>query len=302
LDEFTGELAALSTALCWSFTSVFFTLGGSRVGSVVVNRTRLVLAVTFLSLTHLIIFGRLVPAGADPGRWFWLGLSGVIGLVIGDSMLFQAFITIGPRVSMLLMTLVPVISTVLAFLFFGESLSIREIIGIIIVISGISWVVNETNKNGDIVFHRSGKQVLHGVLLGIGGAMGQALGLITSKQGLMGHYPPLSANVIRMITAAAVMWIITLVSGRAVFTIRRLKDVRALGAITGGALCGPFIGVWLSLVAISYARIGIASTLMSLTPILIIPLSIWIFKDRVSIRAVFGTSIAFAGVVLLLLS
>ena len=98
---FVGELAALVTSLCWSFTSTFFTLAGRLVGSVVVNRIRLVLAVLFLVLAHFMLRQPL-PVGAAPWRWFWLALSGFFGLVLGDAFLFQAFVWIGPRLSMLM--------------------------------------------------------------------------------------------------------------------------------------------------------------------------------------------------------
>ncbi|MCP4581823.1 MAG: DMT family transporter [candidate division Zixibacteria bacterium] len=299
MNEFLGEIAALSTAACWAFTSMFFTLGGRRVGSVIVNRVRLVLALIFLMLTHLILTGQLIPIQAEPSRWFWLGLSGVIGFVIGDAMLFQAFVMIGTRITMLLMSLVPVISTILAWLFLGETLSPIEVLGIAVTIGGVAWVVADKNRGGAIV---KGKQLALGVLLGIGGAMGQAVGLLTSKKGLFGDFSALSGNLIRVIIATIVMWILTIAIGKAKSTILSLKDFKASRAILGGSICGPFIGVWLSLVAIQYARIGIASTLMSLTPVLLIPLVWWVFKEKITIHGVLGTLVAIAGVAILLLA
>jgi len=67
----------------------------------------------------------------------------------------------------------------------------------------------------------------------------------------------------------------------------------------GGALFGPFIGVWLSLVAVQYAYVGIASTLMALPPIFLIPLSWWIFREKISLVAIVGTIIAVIGVALI---
>jgi len=299
MNEFLGEIAALSTATCWAFTSIFFTIGGRRVGSVIVNRIRLLLALIFLMLTHLILYGQLIPMQAEPSRWFWLGLSGVIGFVIGDAMLFQAFVMIGTRITMLLMALVPVISTILAWLFLGETLTPIEGLGIAVTISGVAWVVADKNRGGAIV---KGKQVAVGLLLGFGGALGQAVGLLASKKGLWGDFSALSGNLIRVLIAAIVMWLLTFAIGKAKSTILSLKDLKAGRAIVGGSICGPFIGVWLSLVAIQYARIGIASTLMSLTPVLLIPLVYWIFKEKITIHAVFGTLVAIAGVAILLLA
>ena len=299
MNEFFGEIAALATATCWAFTSIFFTIGGLRVGSVIVNRIRLVLALIFLMLTHLILTGQLVPVHAEPSRWFWLGLSGVIGFVIGDAMLFQAFVMIGTRITMLMMALVPVISTILAWLFLGETLAPIEVLGIAVTIGGIAWVVAIRNRD---VASSKGKQPVLGLLLGFGGALGQAVGLLASKKGLWGDFSPLSGNLIRVIAAVVVMWILTIAMGKAKSTIMSLKDFKAGRAILGGSICGPFIGVWLSLVAIKYARIGIASTLMTLTPVLLIPLVYWIFKEKISVQAIFGTLVAIAGVAILLLA
>lgn len=296
MTEFFGPLAALTTATCWAFTSVFFTIGGQRVGSVVVNRVRLVIAVIFLALTHLIMMGQIFPFHADTHNWLWLGLSGIIGLVIGDAMLFQAFVLIGTRLPILVMSLVPVISTVEAWIFLNERLTAIEILGMLITVGGISWVVADKNRDRTTI---GGRTLAIGILLAFGGAAGQATGLLTSKLGLAGGFPALSGNLIRMLVAAVVMWLLTILMGRAKPTITKLKDGKAFRAITGGAFFGPFVGVWMSLVAIKFARIGIASTLMALAPILTIPLVRWIFKEKVSIHAVLGTLLAIGGVAVL---
>lgn len=90
-----GQLAAIATAFCWSATAVFFSYSGQRIGSAVVNRSRLLFALAFISLTHLLLEGSLFPLGAEPFRWGWLGLSSVLGLVLGDAALFYAYVLIG---------------------------------------------------------------------------------------------------------------------------------------------------------------------------------------------------------------
>jgi drug/metabolite transporter (DMT)-like permease len=294
-----GEIAALFTALCWSFTSVFFTIGGIRVGSIVVNRIRLLMAALFLSLTHLLTTGNLIPIDAGPERWFWLGISGLVGFVIGDAMLFEAFVVVGTRVSMLLMSLVPIMSALFAWIFLGEVLNLLEIAAIVLTVSGIIWVVADKHKDKTWV---RGKRLLWGITLGVGGALGQTFGLILSKKGLEGGFSTLTGNLIRVLCAVAVIWLSTFLRGRVKQTIARLKDKKAFAALTVGSFFGPFIGVWLSLVAIKYARIGIASTLMATTPIILIPITYWIFKDRITIHAILGTVVAVIGVAILLLA
>jgi drug/metabolite transporter (DMT)-like permease len=294
-----GEIAALTTAFCWSFTSVFFTIGGIRVGSVVVNRIRLLMACIFLSSTHLLTTGSPLPVDAGPERWFWLGISGLVGFVIGDAMLFEAFVVVGTRVSMLLMSLVPIMSALFAWIFLGEILSPLEITAILIAVGGILWVVADKHKDKTWV---RGKRLVWGITLGVGGALGQTFGLILSKKGLEGGFPALTGNLIRVLCAVIVIWLYTTLRGRIRQTLTRLKDKKAFAALIGGSFFGPFIGVWLSLVAIKYARIGIASTLMATTPIILIPITYWIFKDRITIHAVLGTIVGVIGVAILLLA
>ncbi len=291
-----GELAALATSLMWTFTSIFFTIGGREVGSVVVNRSRLLLAVIFLSVTHFFMLGTFFPIGVEPERYLWLGLSGIIGLVVGDAFLFQAFVMIGPRISMLMMALVPVISTFLAWIFLGETLGSLQLLAIVITVAGIGWVVLESPRAG--VWANSRHRLL-GILAGLGGALGQAIGLIAAKYGLAGDFPVLSGVLIRMAVAVIVIWAFTALRGKLRNTLVVFHNRKALLAIVGGSVVGPFIGVWLSLVAVHLAPVGIASTLMALSPVLILPIAHFFLHDKVGFRAVFGTTVALAGVAMI---
>jgi drug/metabolite transporter (DMT)-like permease len=298
LNPIFGELAALSTALCWAFGSTFFTISGSRIGSANVNRGRLVAAGVLLCASHLILTGRLLPFDASLDRWVWLGLSGLVGFIIGDGMLFEAFVLIGPRLSMLMMSLVPIISALFAWIFMGEKLKPVEILAILMTLAGIFWVIAEKNRSSQ---SQHGKKLILGIFMGIGGALGQAFGLILSKKGLEGGFPALSGNVIRVTIAAIAIWLLALFSGKARSTILSFRDKKASWALTGGAFFGPFIGVWLSLISIKYARLAIATTFMSVTPIFLIPISRIVFGEKVTIGSIIGTIIAVAGVAILLL-
>lgn len=289
-----GEIAALATSFCWSLNSIQFTFAGRQVGSRVVNRVRLALAVVFLSLSHVLLYGRLWPVGAELYRWGWLGLSGVIGLIVGDGSLFQAFLLIGPRRSMMLMTLVPVISTLAAWMLLGEVLLPIQIAAILITVAGVAWVVSERQTETETPDHDPANRSL-GVLLGLGGATGQALGLVAAKRGLVGDFPALSATVIRMTVAAAIIWLLAVIRGQVASTWQALRDRRTRLWLTGGAFIGPFVGVWLSLIAVRTAPVGIASTLMSLSPIILIAFDHWILDARITVRSIVGTVVALTG-------
>lgn len=294
-----GEIFALVAAFCWALNSIQFTIAGRRVGSRIVNRVRLTFGVIFLSVTHLLLHGQLWPVQAGLYRWAWLGLSGTIGLILGDGSLFHAFLLIGPRKSMVLMTLVPVISTIGAWLLLGETLLPIEIVAILITVGGIAWVVSEREPRAPAEKGQEQRKLTRdqtvGVLLGVAGATGQALGLVVAKQGLVGDFPTLSGTVIRMIVATAVIWFLALLRDSVRPTWEAVKDRQTRLWLLGGAFIGPFIGVWLSLIAVRNAPVGIASTLMALSPILLIPLDHWIFGETVTLRSVAGTVIALGG-------
>jgi len=300
-----GEIAGLATSFFWALTAIQFTLAGHRVGSRSVNRVRLALAAVFLSLTHLLVEGSLWPVQAGLHRWMWLGLSGVIGLVLGDGALFHAFLLIGPRRAMVLMTLVPVISAVTAWVLLGERLAPAEILAILTTVGGIAWVVSERKRAQESADPNPSdlrKNEALGVLLALCGAIGQATGLVVAKRGLVGDFPALSATVMRMITAAAVIWLLALLRGQAGASVGSLRDRRAALWMAGGAFAGPFVGVWLSLFAVREAPVGIASALMALSPIILIPFDHWLFGEAITWRSVAGTLVALAGAAMILLT
>jgi drug/metabolite transporter (DMT)-like permease len=274
-----------------------FTIASKQVGSQLVNRVRLLLAAFFLAITHLLWQGQVLPIHAEPSRWGWLGLSAISGLVVGDGLLFQAFILIGTRLSMLLMTLVPVIGTLLAWVFLGETLSLLEISAIIVTVGSVAWVVSERGNSN--LGGSNPRNYALGVLCGVGSAFGQALGLILSKRGMGGDFPALSASLIRLTTASVVIWLWALIHGQLRPTIEGLRIRQARRAIVGGTLVGPFIGMTFSLVAVQLTQVGIASTLMALSPVILLPLAHWIFKERITQRAIVGTVVAMVGVAMI---
>jgi drug/metabolite transporter (DMT)-like permease len=318
-----GEFAALLTALCYATSSTFFSLAGKSFGALVTNRARLLTAVLLLTIVHWIFLGNPVPLAVEPYRWIWLSLSGIIGLAVGDAFLFQAYIWIGPRLGLLMLSLAPVIATILAWIFLGETLSTSKILGILVTLVGIAWVIlgrngNSTSRATPLPSTESSipapgelkssaakppnPAYFKGVLAGLGAATGQALGLLLAKKGLGGDFSPLSANVIRMISAAITLWIITLIQGQARNTVRRLRQQpRSYLYILVGAIIGPLTGVSLSLFAIQHANIGVASTIIALPPVFLLPIGYFAFKERFDRGAVVGTLLAISGVGILFL-
>lgn len=297
---YLGELAALTTSVCWSATASFFTVAARQVGSVAVNRTRLALAVAFLALTHWALRGSLIPLEAEPARWFWLGLSGVVGLVLGDAFLFQAFLWVGPRIGMLMMSLAPIIAAILALFFLGENLVPLQWLAIVITLAGVAMVVLDRRRPEPAAGEKP--NFARGLVFGLGAATGQAVGLVLAKRGLEGEFDALSGNLIRMIAAVGVIWIVAVLLRQAGDTLRRIGSGRkVLLPLLGGALTGPYIGVWLSLIAIQRTEVGIASTLMALPPVFLLPIGRVVFKETIGLQAVLGTLVSVGGVAMLFL-
>jgi drug/metabolite transporter (DMT)-like permease len=295
-----GEIAAILTAVCWGLSSIFFTSTSKKVGPVPVNRVRLLFAVPLIGVTHLLLTGQLLPLQAEPYRWLWFGLSGICGLVLGDTLLFTSYSLIGNRLGTLMMSTVPVISSLGAFFFLGETMDPRSFLGIIICVSGIGLVVMDRrigNGNGSAPEKR---RFWLGILAGLGGAIGQAGGLVLAKQGLGGNFPTISGTLIRMLVAMLFIWAITIFMRQARQTLEKVFTSSTLVLnIFAGSFVGPFIGVWLSQIAIQNTYVGIASTLMALTPVFLLPVAKWYYKEDISLQAVFGTVIALVGVTII---
>lgn len=290
-----GESAALATATCWALTALAFESAGRRVGSLPVNLIRLLVGWLCLVVLVSVRRGLPFPVDASPEAWLWLGLSGLVGFAFGDLCLFRAFVLIGSRLSVLLMSLVPPLAALLGWVVLGETLTPREWLGMAMTIGGVTWVVRE--RVPDPV-EGSRHPSTWGVLLGVGGALGQAVGLVLSKFG-MGDYDAFAANQIRVsagIVGFAVIFTATGLWGRFADALRH--PVAMQRTVVGGFF-GPFLGVSLSLVAVQNTMTGVAATIMSITPVVILPLSYWLKKERVTLRAAAGAILAVLGTAVL---
>jgi drug/metabolite transporter (DMT)-like permease len=298
---YAGELAALSTAVLWSFTSIFFTLSGRRIGAYHLNKFRIPFAVVFLGAMLLITSGRLLPGGIKASSYGYLILSGVIGLSLGDLCLFRAFIVLGTRLTMLIFAASPIITAVFAWIMLGERLNPVAVFGIVITIAGIIWVTAERQFKENAASTAPGSRI-QGILLALGGAAGQAIGLVLAKAGMGNDLAPLPATFLRMIAAAAAIWLIGIVRNDTGETLKKARDKRAMLFALGGSIGGPFLGVWLSLIAVRHTQTGIAAAIMATVPVLVIPLVVIFYKEKVSLRAIFGAVLAAGGVAILFLA
>jgi len=299
-----GQIAALATAGVWTLSSILFTESARKIGSLSLNGYRIVAAVGFLGITHAILLGALLPA-ARSDQVFWLGVSGIVGLGVGDFGLFAAFAILGPRRSLLVMALSPIFASVGAFLMLGEIISPQATLGIATTITGVVWVVLEKeDRLMEAAISRRLK--VRGVLFALIGAVGQGMGLVFSKKGILLHpgvtLNALSASLIRMTIGALFVWIAIVASGRLTELRGALDNRQGMKYAVAAAFLGPFIGVTLSMVAVTFTQTGIAQTLMSLMPVFIVPVVRVLYKQRTSWRGMVGAAIAVAGVAILFMT
>lgn len=297
---YLGEVASLLTAVCWSATAVFFARAARRVGAPAVNMARLGMALGAMLLLHTALYGRPFPIDAGPVRIAWLAASGLIGFSLGDALLYEAYVILGPRLAMLVMTLWPVFAALMAWAFLGQSMNLAKVCSMLVTLGGIALVVAE--KGRDSKDKRRPRRLFLGLLLALGGAIGQAVGFIFSKFGMTGGLGPISANLVRVSAGFLALGAWQAFRGELVTNARKLGDGRTTWLITFGAIFGPVVGVMLSLYAIQHATyLGVASTLMSLSPVILLPVSVILDKEKVSLRAVVGTLASIGGAAALFL-
>jgi drug/metabolite transporter (DMT)-like permease len=290
-----GEIAAILTAICWAITSVSFEDAGKKIGSMNLNLLRLLLAIVFLCIFTIFSRGFVLPVDASLNTWLWLLLSGFVGIVIGDFLLFEAFVRIGARISMLIFASVPPLSGIMAYLFLGETMTMMQIIGMVVTLFGIALVILDgKSENGKVKFAHP----ILGILLAFGGALGQSAGYIIGKFG-MADYDAFAATQIRVIAGIIGFVILFTVMGQWKKFANVLRAPKKLKSTVVGSFFGPFLGISLSLYAVQRINPGVASTLISITPVLLIPYAIFIKKEKVHIKEIIGSIVAVGGLAIM---
>lgn len=291
-----GEFAALLTAVCWSGSSLVFSAASARLGSVLVNIARLVFALVYLGL---ILLAFSIPPDVSLRQMAFLGISGVIGLAIGDSFLFRAYTHIGPRLSMLVMSIAPAISAVIAYFVLQEGISLLGVAGIAITVAGVIMVVYERNPAGG----QPREDLAAGVFFASIAAAGQGVGLVFAKLAFLeGPVHGLLAATVRIAASLIVLLPLMLLLGRLPHPVRSFrKDRKGFWLTAAGSVLGPFLGISLSLLAVANTKVGIAATLMATVPIIMLPMVRFFTKERLSRQAITGACIAVGGVAILFL-
>jgi len=308
---YLGELISIGVAFSWTATALLSEFGSKRLGNLTLNVLRMAMALLFSMVLFGMVTGSPLPVGVSSKACSWMLLSGLVGYVIGDFCLFQCYIIIGSRYGQLFMTLAPLSAALMAWITLGQQMTTMNIVAMLVTLFGIGIsIVGRTS-------HHSGFSLrlpLNGVLYAVGAAVCQGVGLVLSKIG-MDHYDltamaevgapewivPFSANFYRCITGIVGFLLLLWLRDGMKPLSDALHDKKGLTVATATTIFGPFIGVGFSLMAVQYTAAGIASTLMAMTPIIILLPSHWLFKETITWRAVVGAVISVIGVSLFFL-
>ena len=310
--QYFGEIIALIVAFSWTATALFADIASHRIGALPLNLIRMAMSLLFLAVLLWAFTGAPYPQFADGKAWFWLALSGLVGYVFGDYCLFNSYIVFGSRYGQLFMTLAPPVAGIAGWLMLGEAMSWHSWLAMLVTLTGIGYSI--LNRGGES--HKLTLQLpLKGVLLGIGAGVGQGVGLVLSKIGLEYYSASVPADAPDAITrlmpfaGTFIRAVFGLVGFAAILALRKelglvrgaFHDRKGMSFAALTTFFGPFLGVSLSLMAVQYAKAGIASTLMALTPVLIIVPYALINKQRITAKEVIGTLITITGVALFFL-
>lgn len=304
----TGGIIALFTVLFWTLSVQLFEAASKRIGATSVNIIRIFIALVLFCIILFIKDGYIIPSYFPMRAWIFLSISGIIGFFLGDIFLFKAFIEIGPRVTMLIMSLSAPIAALIGWLFLNETYLLHQFAGMCITLSGVGMVILEkTNKqtaqkamNSQQL--KSREITIKGVLFGIGGMLGQAGGYVLSKAGMQtesGYLDAFASTQIRAIAAFACFIILFTITKRWGSVRHAVRNKQAVTYTAIGSALGPVAGVSLSLLALHYMSVGVASTVFSIVPVALIPFAIFLHKESVSIKAIAGALLAVFGIFLL---
>lgn len=311
--NYLGEILSLIVAFSWTATALCADIASHKIGAQPLNLIRMGLSLIFLSVFLAVVTGSPVPTGADSKTWFWLALSGLVGYVFGDYYLFNSYVIFGSKFGQLFMTLAPPVAGISGWIMLGEKMNWHSWLAMAVTLTGIA--VSILAKETDGKTRLKLKLPVKGVLYGIGAGAGQGVGLVLSKIGLE-HYSaalpagtsesvlfamPFAGTFIRAVFGFIGFFILLCLRKQLGDAGAALKNRNGMRFAVLATFFGPFVGVSLSLMAVEYAKAGIASTLMALTPVLIIVPYSLIYKQRIKLQEVIGTLVTVSGVAMFFL-
>lgn len=286
-----GNLAVLISAFTWALGSILFRKLGDKVSPLGMNLGKNIIGILYLGVILLI-------SGIQPisQREFLLLLcSGLLGIAFGDTFFFRALIDLGPRLTLILGTLGTVITVILAVIFLKEQPSLMTWLGISLVMGGVTWVLWEYSPRG-----RMQKIKASGIKYLFLSIFCTSIGIILAKIGVA-SVSALEALLIRFLGAAIGLILYGCVCQQIKTWLIPFRDIRLLKFILFTVFIVIFGGFWLFLLGLKYTDASVAAILSSTTPLFILPLAVFMLKEKITVREIIGATVAVSGVILIFL-
>ena len=292
------ELAAIGAAISWAITGLMVAPPLQRLGTFAFNFYRQ--AFTTLVLVLIVGLGGLWH-GATLSQVWPLVLSGIVGIFLGDTVLFATISRLGPRRGGALFALNAPMAAVLGWAVLGENLSASAWLGVFLCAGGVGLaVLGRPGRSGSHSFEAVRGSIGFGILLGLGAALAQATGTLIARPVMEQGFDPFTASLIRVSTAAFCLAVLVALPIRQVKPQGRL-DWRLFALLAGSGVLAMAIGMSLLLFALQGGKVGIVSTLSALSPVFILP-GLWIITGaRPSATSWLGAAIAVVGMALIFL-
>lgn len=288
--ETLGSVAALLSAAAWALSSILFRRLGEEASPSGMNLGKCLIGSAALGLVVFIIGLHPVPLR----DFIFLGLSGLLGIALGDTLFFTALMNLGPRLALLLGALGPVFTVIMAVVFLGERPSPQAWAGILATVAGVNWVIWES-----IPHEAEGRShKLTGLKYGVLSIFCNAAGIILAKVGVS-SVSALDGTFIRFLWGLAGLLLAGGVSGRLRNWLAPFGNRRTIKTLLSAVFVAIFGGFWLFLVALKHIDASVAVVLNETAPLFVLPLAYFMLKEKISARSAVGAAVAVGGVVLI---
>ena len=284
-----GCFAALLSSASFACGSVLWKKIGETISPESMNLCKGVLGCGYLLIA-------LLWTGLDHiglSTVFLLGLSGFIGITLGDTFFFRALVNLGPRLTSLFGTLTPGFISLAALAVLKESLSWQVWAGIALTITGIWWVLKEHLGASAPEINKP-----LGIKYCVLSVACTVIAILMARIALR-SVSTIEATFIRLFWGTLGMFIWGAYSNSLGKWLTPFKDTVLFIKVAITVIIVTFGGFWLSLYALKYAPTGIVSTLNSTSAVFVLPMSAFWLKEKVTGRACLGAAIAIAGVALI---
>jgi drug/metabolite transporter (DMT)-like permease len=293
-----GQVACLGAALLWAIALTTFRRPIEIYGARRINLAKCSLAAVFQGVTILLLGQAGVLWNAPAKSLAFIVASGLVGLVLGDTALFGATARIGVHRTLLLQTLAPVFTAIVAATWQSERPTLTQAIGGVVILAGVALVVAPERRNRPLFPAVDDPGIGAGIALGVLAAAGQGVGIVLAKVGMQ-EVAVLPASFLRLAVAAAGLAVIGFFSAPRVTAPDSLPDSRTFARVLIATLLGAYVALFLMMAGVDLAPASVAAVLLSTGPVFSLVLEAVIERRLPTIRGVLGTLLAIIGVAVL---